>query len=139
MDETEYRTEMIWASLETIERTRFDSVLDLGCGDGSILRYIAPRVAATKAKGLDLRVTECVSGPIVLSRGNVLEYKPKESFQLVISNQVFEHIYEPWLPKYFFALKESCSAGGLIMISTPNRWRPKNILRALTFRPPYMM
>jgi SAM-dependent methyltransferase len=137
--ETEYRTKMIWSSLTKVSRTRFESVLDLGCGDGSILRSIAVKVNSQKAEGLDLAVSKSKSGSLVLNRGDFLDYKPRERFQLVVSNQVFEHIYEPWLPRYFSVLKESCSPGGIIMISTPNRWRPKNILRLLTFRRPYMM
>ena len=80
-----------------------------------------------------------LQGSIVLHRGNFLEEAPEEQYELVLSNQVFEHIYEPWLPKYFDSLKASCAPGGVILLSTPNRWRPKNILRVLTFRPPEMM
>ena len=64
---------------------------------------------------------------------------PEEQYELVLSNQVFEHIYEPWLPKYFDILKASCAPDGVILLDTPNRWRPKNIFRVLTFRRPEMM
>lgn len=130
---------MIWASLRKISRTRFDSILDLGCGDGSILRSLALQAHTKRAVGIDLTISDSNSGPVSLYRGNILEYKPPELFDLVVSNQVFEHIYEPWLPRYFQTLKQSCAPGGVIMISTPNRWRPKNLMRRLMLRPLDMM
>jgi len=61
-------------------------------------------VGASNAKGIDLVVSEVRSSRISLCCGNLLEYVPKETYDLVISNQVFEHIYEPWLPRYFAVL-----------------------------------
>jgi len=135
----EYRTQLICDVLRRVSRTSFESVVDYGCGDGSNLRSLARKVGARRATGIDLNVSEVLSGPLVLHQANFLQYTPDGLYQLVVSNQVFEHIYEPWLPKYFEVLKASCAPGGIILISTPNRWRPKNILRALTFRRPYMM
>jgi cyclopropane fatty-acyl-phospholipid synthase-like methyltransferase len=135
----QYRTQLMRYVLQKAARTRFESIIDFGCGEGANLRALARQVNAKRATGIDLSVTEVSYGSIVLKRGNILEFVPDTQYQLVISNQVFEHIYEPWLPKYFEVLKASCAPEGLIMISTPNRWRPKNILRALAFCPPYMM
>jgi SAM-dependent methyltransferase len=137
---TEYRTQLMWHVLRKASRTHFDSVIDFGCGDGENLRALAEQVGAKRATGIDLNVPESLSdAPVVLVRGNLLEYVPDHQYQLVVSNQVFEHIYEPWLPKYFKVLKASCAPDGIVLLSTPNRWRPKNILRVLTLRRPYMM
>jgi SAM-dependent methyltransferase len=138
-DLTYYRTQLILDVLKPIPETRFESVVDFGCGDGSNLRSVAEIIGAKRAKGVDLSVSDVQSGPVVLHRGNLLDYSSDEQYQLVISNQVFEHIYDPWLPRYFNTLKASCAPGGIILISTPNRWRPKNLFRFLTFRRPYMM
>jgi SAM-dependent methyltransferase len=135
----EYRTELLCHVLQKTARMHFDSIVDLGCGDGANLRALVHKVKAKRATGIDLNVTEVSSGSIVLRCGNLLQYVPDTQYQLVISNQVFEHIYAPWLPKYFEVLKASCAPGGIVLLSTPNRWRPKNLLRALTLRRPYMM
>ncbi|PWT81326.1 MAG: hypothetical protein C5B58_10000 [Acidobacteria bacterium] len=139
MHETEYRTQMIYACLSKAPVQRFASVLDLGCADGSILKAVARKVGAEKAEGLDLKAANSAGDSITIRRGDLLQFKPETTYELVVSNQVFEHIYEPWLPQYFHVLKQSCSANGIILISTPNRWRPKNIVRFLTLRRPYMM
>ncbi|MGH7793413.1 MAG: class I SAM-dependent methyltransferase [Candidatus Binatia bacterium] len=125
--------------LRGVSAARFKNVIDFGCGDGSILRLLIQKLGASRGTGIDLSVAEMSSSNIQLCRANLLDYVPGEQYQLVISNQVFEHIHEPWLPRYFEVLKASCSRQGVILISTPNRWRPKNIVRALMFRPPHIM
>jgi SAM-dependent methyltransferase len=137
--ETRYRTQFMYDVLKRVSRTRFESIIDFGCGDGSILLSMKEKIGANGAKGIDLGVSEIAYDHVFLCRGDLLEYVPDAQYQLVISNQVFEHIYEPWLPRYFGVLKGSCAPGGLVLLSTPNRWRPTNIARGLLFRRPYMM
>jgi SAM-dependent methyltransferase len=141
MDDTleGYRTQFMWDVLRQAGTMHFESVVDLGCGDGANLRALARRVGATRAAGIDLGVQDQNFGSVVLQRGNLLDYAPSRPYQLVVSNQVFEHIYAPWLPRYFAALKASCAPNGMILLSTPNRWRPKNIMRLFAFRRPFMM
>ena len=134
-----YRMHLMCDVLKRVGRTRFSSIVDYGCGDGEILRLMTLLTGATNAKGIDISLNEITSGPIVLECANMLSYLPKTQYELVISNQLVEHIYEPWLPTYFHVLKESCKPEGVILISTPNRWRPNNIFRLLTLRRPYMM
>ena len=134
-----YRARMMAHALRRIGRLRFRRVLDIGCSDGQILRTIARVVRAETAVGVDLNAAEGESDGILFRKCNLFDYSAEEPFDLVISNQVFEHIYEPWLPKYFDVLKASCSPTGVILLSTPNRWRALNLVRFLTFRRPYMM
>jgi SAM-dependent methyltransferase len=129
----------MWRVLGKTAGTRFASVVDLGCGNGDNLRALARQVGATRATGIDLKAREETAGVVVLERGDLLNYVPRQPYQLVVSNQVFEHIYAPWLPRYFAALRACCAPDGVILLSTPNRWRPKNLLRLLALRPPYMM
>jgi SAM-dependent methyltransferase len=141
MDErlSRYRTRHMVKLLKRIGRERFESVVDLGCDDGSNLRRIASFVGARTAMGVDFRATDGVSNGISFTQGNLLEFAPVQPYALVVSNQVFEHIYEPWLPRYFAVLTECCASGGLILLSTPNRWRARNLTRFATLRHPYVM
>lgn len=135
-----YRTRFIFDILATHGRTAFDSVADFGCGDGRMLCAMVKEAEAKRAIGIDFRAPVDRSTPqIEFAREDFFEFTPRDSYDLVTSIQVFEHIYEPWLPKYFDALGRSCRAGGTILISTPNRWRPSNIMRALSLRKPHMM
>ncbi len=136
----EYRTQFINDVLRSCGHTEFQSIADFGCGDGRIFKAIVERFGASRAAGVDYRApVEQSSDRIEFVQTDFFEFAPNEPYQLVTSIQVFEHIYEPWLEKYFAAMQRSCAPGGTILISTPNRWRPSNIIRAMTLRKPWMM
>ena len=136
----EYRTQFILDVLKRFGHTGFDSVADFGCGDGRIFAALVAKLGASRAAGVDYNApVEQSNSQIEYVQSNFFEFAPDEPYDLVTSIQVFEHIYEPWLEKYFAAMKRSCNAGGTILISTPNRWRPSNLVRAMTLRKPLMM
>lgn len=136
----EYRTSFIVDVLKDYGKTDFDSVVDFGCGDGRLFCALVDQLGANRGVGVDYRAPVGESKPPVeFVQTNFFEYSPSQSFDLVTSIQVFEHIYEPWLEKYFDAIKRCCNSNGTILISTPNRWRPSNIVRVMTFRKPWMM
>ena len=129
---------MMIDALRRIGQT-FRSIVDLGCGDGAVLRRFAPSVEAELAVGIDLDAPD-EDGEITLRRADLFAFAPTEPFELVISNQVFEHIYEPLLPAYVDVLKACCAPGGVILLGAPpNRWRALNLARLLTLRRPRMM
>jgi SAM-dependent methyltransferase len=129
---------MMLHALRRIERTRFRSVLDIGCGDGTVLRRFVPYIGARTAVGIDLDAPDGDEA-VILRRANLFDFLPDQRFELVISNQVFEHIYEPLLPRYIDVLKASSAPGGVILLSTPNRWRARNLARLLILRRPHIM
>jgi SAM-dependent methyltransferase len=136
---SKFRTDQMIEVLDRIGRERFESVLDLGSDDGLNVRRMAKLVGARRAMGLDLHTTDCTVDGVSFRRGNLLEFIPDQHYALVISNQVFEHIYEPWLPRYFKVLRECCAPGGLILLSTPNRWRSRNLIRFVAGQRPFVM
>lgn len=136
----DYRLRFLLDMLRDQGETDFESVIDFGCGDGKLFESLVEAVGASRATGLDYRAPiERSRAGLTYEQTNFLDVNPTERFQLVTSIQVFEHIYEPWLERYFGALKRCCADGGTVLISTPNRWRPSNLIRAATLRNPRMM
>jgi SAM-dependent methyltransferase len=80
-----------------LDPLRFDSILDVGCGEGSLLAYLGPRYRCRHLVGLDLsesaiaraRHTFPSASYIV---GNIGDLPPGESFDLVTSIDVLEHV-----------------------------------------------
>jgi ubiquinone/menaquinone biosynthesis C-methylase UbiE len=60
------RTRMRVHALNRIGRANFQKVLDIGCGDGLVLRSLAKTVGARAAVGIDLNAPNDDSGAVAL-------------------------------------------------------------------------
>ncbi len=100
------------------------SVLEVGCGDGSLLMDLKRRYPGLEISGLDMALPQgaaarCSAMGIAV-RGVSVEQAELglERFDLIIMNQVIEHVADP------VAVMEKLSAalkpGGYVSIETPN-------------------
>ena len=98
-------------------------LLDVGCWDGSATREYA---AAFGASALGVEIFD---GPAAAARGRAVEVAqldlevdrfpwPDESMDLVIANQVLEHLKNVWLPMAEMA--RVLRPGGRLIVSVPN-------------------
>ena len=102
-----------------------EKVLDLGCGDGTLLRYLKDRYGIT-GRGVELREAEvlaCVRRGISVRQGNLHEGLgdyPDGSFDTVILSQTIPYLNDP-----AFITWEMLRVGERAIISIPNwgYWR----------------
>ena len=102
-----------------------EKVLDLGCGDGTLLRYLKDRYGIT-GRGIELREAEvlaCVRRGISVRQGNLHEGLgdyPDGSFDTVILSQTIPYLNDP-----AFITWEMLRVGARAIISIPNwgYWR----------------
>jgi ubiquinone/menaquinone biosynthesis C-methylase UbiE len=106
------------------------SILDLGCGDGSIARIIAERSGTTKITGVDLEAHEQwgIDRPKNLkfhaASIDDLSFKPK-SFDFVMMKDVLHHLPDPEK-----TLREvSLLAKKKVLIIEANRYNPISYIR----------
>jgi 2-polyprenyl-3-methyl-5-hydroxy-6-metoxy-1,4-benzoquinol methylase len=100
------------------------SILEVGCGDCNMLLDLKSIYPATRITGVDLRFSQaaqelCTRRGITLVQGAIEDIPiPPETFDLVIMNQLIEHLWDPRLviQKIFAALKPN----GFISIETVN-------------------
>jgi len=112
------------------------SILDLGCGNGSLCGYLAQ-------KGFKVVGVDSSQSGIQLAKQNypqsfflccsVEESAPPElinKFDIVISTEVIEHLY---LPRKLLSLAAQClKPGGTMIVSTPYHGYLKNLFLSLT-------
>ena len=116
-------------------------VLELGCADGSFLKYISdntkvipygldissPSVKIAKEKGVNARTHDL---------SNKLPYKNSE-FKLVISLEVIEHLYDTDF--FMEEIRRVLDKNGYLIISTPNIASLNNRARLLFGKYPKYM
>ena len=108
-------------------------VLDIGCGDGALLAYLA-RVKAVDARGIELSqsgVNACVRHGLPVIQGDAdrdLAAFPDDAFDVVVLSQTLQATREPR-----HVLEELLRIGKRAIVSFPNFgfWR---IRRSLFFR-----
>ena len=100
------------------------NILEIGCGDCSLLIDIKNRYPEATVAGIDIRFSNdaqeiCHSMGIQLTRGSIEHIPLKEdSLDIVIMNQLLEHVRDPVgvIRKTAAALKP----GGMLSIETPD-------------------
>ena len=104
------------------------SVLDAGCGFGQYSWHIARKYRNWKIKAIDIKaneINECKHFFKKAGLGNVdfevrdlTEYTKENSYDLILSIDVLEHIFED--VKVMKSAYKSLKEGGVLLISTPS-------------------
>jgi SAM-dependent methyltransferase len=98
-------------------------LLDVGCNDGSFTLRAAERCGAGETYGMDVddgSLDAARKNGVRAQKGNANEKFPFESdfFDVVISNQVIEHLLDP--DNFFEEVHRVLKPGGYCVIATPN-------------------
>lgn len=110
------------------------SILDVGCGNGTMLEEIHKRgswklagvdssrsaISIARARGFDVHLADATKG--------LLELFPPHSFDLVLAIEVIEHVYSP--RDLLRQVRGVLKPGGRILLTTPYHGYVKNLLIA---------
>jgi SAM-dependent methyltransferase len=107
----------LYAQLSRIilERKAEASVLDVGCGNGNFLRYLAARSRSLSLTGIDMAPNEPVPG-ITYLQGDFLRERFDRKFDVLVSLAVIEHIAD--VTSFARQMSELCERGGLVITMT---------------------
>jgi len=94
------------------------SALDVGCGAGFVADHL--RRLGWSVVGLDIADYRATSGfDFILGRAETLPF-PSESFSVVVSNHVIEHVAD--VAAHLREVRRVLAPGGLAYVATPNRF-----------------
>jgi len=108
--------EFIYSELSKLVSNKKIKILDVGCGKGDFLKYIATKNSTYKLFGIDLIDNQHPS--IYFIKGDFLEEKFETKFDVIFSFMVVEHIDKPHL--FIQKINNSLQPGGFVFISTIN-------------------
>jgi len=110
-------------------------ILDVGCGKGIITKQIQLKFPTASIDAIDfsrkaIQIAKQERTTIRFETIDVLNFKGYGYYyDIILLNNVYEHIENP--PGTLIHLKNYLTEDGVFIISTPNRYHVKNIIRKL--------
>jgi SAM-dependent methyltransferase len=110
-------------------------ILDVGCGVGSITTLISESIPQAKIDAIDIVEKAIIQAQINSSKINFFHADGMVfqglgyNYDVILLNNIYEHIENPC--GMLINLKNLLNDDGVFIISTPNRYFIKNILRKL--------
>jgi 2-polyprenyl-3-methyl-5-hydroxy-6-metoxy-1,4-benzoquinol methylase len=112
-----------------LDKQNFTSLLDVGCGNGELLRMIDAHYPGKQLTGLDL--SEAVVkqnqthlpamafgvGNVETDVINLKKLKQKDGFDVVVCTEVLEHLTDPATALKHLA--DACKKGGVVIVTCP--------------------
>jgi 2-polyprenyl-3-methyl-5-hydroxy-6-metoxy-1,4-benzoquinol methylase len=109
--------------LGLVEKYRAQSVLDVGCAQGTLALLLAER--GHRVVAIDIREpfleyarTRWERGDVEFLAANIFDRPPLGTFDLVFGNQIIEHLVYP--AEFLRTLASYARPGGVLVVSTPN-------------------
>jgi SAM-dependent methyltransferase len=104
-------------------------VLEIGCGSGDLIRYLAARFPSVAFTGVDISATKLTHGDeqtpshLQFLSGDCVEPMGiGTGYDLVISSQLLEHFHPDDAPAHLRAVRLLLRPGGTFELDTPNRY-----------------
>jgi SAM-dependent methyltransferase len=119
-------------------RATTQRICDLGCGQGHITAAIQKSYSNAEISGLDYSISaitraaeSCKEIDFVVANAYEPPYCP-EYFDIVVCNNLWEHVPDPL--RLLGAISRILRTDGSLILSTPSRYRLRNLLRVLRGR-----
>jgi len=110
-------------------------ILDVGCGNGAFLKYLASISNGLELQGVDLSDSAWQVGNITFLKGDFLTYQFQNKFDAIVTLAVIEHLSD--VSSFVHRIHELLNKDGLAYVMTLNEsgvlYRFANFLRVLGF------
>jgi 2-polyprenyl-3-methyl-5-hydroxy-6-metoxy-1,4-benzoquinol methylase len=112
------------------------SILDVGCGEGYFLASVANKLKHKRLVGIDISIPPAAKqySDIEFITADIIDFKIDEKFDVVFSDQVFEHIAPRDIGTHLMSVRNALCKGGIFIICVPNRlFGPSDVTRIIDF------
>ena len=115
--------------LDQLDHFSFNSLVDIGCGDGRFLREVARRYPNVRLLGLDyseraIRFAQVMNPKINYRVMNISEMLPLERFDVATMVEVLEHIPPCQIDRLLETVSNVIDNNGRLIITVPHLNKP---------------
>jgi SAM-dependent methyltransferase len=109
----------------------FDSLLDVGCGDGRFLQDLHRRYPDVETLGVDysarsIALAEGMNPDLSFEVRDLLEDPPDNTYDVVTAIEVLEHIEPNQCESFVSAIRRTLSETGHLILTVPHTNKPVN-------------
>jgi len=114
---------------DQLENLSFDSLIDIGCGDGRFLREVAKRYPNAKLLGVDIseraiRLAKAMNPDLNYKTINIIKESLTDRFDLATSIEVLEHILPSQVEPIIEAIANVLNDNGWLILTVPHVNKP---------------
>jgi SAM-dependent methyltransferase len=112
--------------LARLERAEFDSLVDVGCGEGRFLREVSKRFPGKRLLGVDfsaraVEYARLLNPGLSFARADISDDSAtRERFDVVTLIETLEHVPHVELDAFVAGLRRRVNDGGLLIVSVPS-------------------
>jgi 2-polyprenyl-3-methyl-5-hydroxy-6-metoxy-1,4-benzoquinol methylase len=110
---------------DQLKRLSFDSLIDVGCGDGRFLREMAKRYPNVKLLGIDyseraIQFAKSMNPSLNFKTSNIISEPLRDRFDVATSIEVLEHIPPEQVPCFLEAIANILHQDGSFVLTVPH-------------------
>ncbi len=115
--------------LDQLAKMRFSSLIDIGCGDGRLLREIASHYGGKQLLGIDasaraIQLAQALNPGVRYQTINLTSERIPEKFDVATLIEVIEHILPDNLPEFMRAVAATLVENGRLILTVPHENTP---------------
>jgi ubiquinone/menaquinone biosynthesis C-methylase UbiE len=137
----ELTIDLVREAISSVQGT--PQILDIGCGEGHITEKMRQALDSAEFTGLDHSLSAIAYASkhfpqidFSVADAHDCPYA-KEFFDLVVCNNLWEHIPDPLT--FLSGISRTLKPGGYLVVSTPSRYRVRNLVRIVRGKPVVLM
>ena len=117
--------------IEKLDNVNFETLIDIGCGDGRFLYLLADKYNEKNLTGVDvsssaLSFARAFTDNIDFIEGNIIKDDLSQQYDIATLIEVLEHIPPNELPKFLEAVSEVLKNKGKVVITVPHENKSVN-------------
>ncbi len=110
---------------EQLEKITFNSLVDIGCGDGRFIKDLTKRYPEIRVLGIDhskraIQLAEAINPGLEYKATDILQNSISERFDAATLIEVLEHIPTGCLPSFLKAVSDLINQKGYLVLTVPH-------------------